>query len=290
MLAVINYLCEMFDLQYDIQDNTMALSRHGGQMITRMYEVCPGIFSSLLSPGSNGNGAKSLEELFSKAGVVFPQNASVLYLPEYAKLIAHNTESNLVQLEKLLEVVNCVPFQVEIIVRVVECLGQDSPIATNGQFSAEQETKLLANGKLRTICQFSTITRTEVPSSVSIGTQRTEGSQSPLGTTNLYVFFSVMPSPSTEGILIQLKVNGKIQFADADLNAVVSDEIDTTLVIYDNATFRFWLNTPSSGKRTQNQELTRRYLSVTPRLISPDGMPLRTGSTSTNQETDRVIW
>ncbi len=149
----LDIVVDIAHLKYRIKESVVMIvpfDEASGEIIHRMYDVLPsfvtksgelsealrssrsdrggGDFIPMGEPGGGG-GAPSAEQdwkvVFTEMGVEWPQRSSIKYVPTIGKLIVANTAENLTVFEKVLSVLNVIPYQVEIEARFVEVAQTD---------------------------------------------------------------------------------------------------------------------------------------------------------------------
>ncbi|OGV69054.1 MAG: hypothetical protein A2283_23055 [Lentisphaerae bacterium RIFOXYA12_FULL_48_11] len=155
LLEALKIVTNVTKLKYRIEGNIVMivpLNAAEGDIVVRMYDVMniegavtklspelqPGLAGGAFGGGAaaaapadegTGSGEAELKEFFKSLGVMWPEGSSIRYVKSIGKLIVGNTEENLIQLEKALEVLNVVPNQIEIEARFVE-VGQTDMTST----------------------------------------------------------------------------------------------------------------------------------------------------------------
>jgi general secretion pathway protein D len=84
-----------------------------------------GDFMALEGGADLGGEELDLKALFSEFGVEWPDNSSIKYVQGLGKLVVANTLENLTVFEKVLSILNVVPYQIEIEARFVEVAQTD---------------------------------------------------------------------------------------------------------------------------------------------------------------------
>jgi general secretion pathway protein D len=147
----LDYSVEIGGLKYLIRGNAvivMPKNAADGEIEHRMYDVLPSAFTRLqelstavsASRGSRGDGnfiglreggaGATSEEIdlkgfFAEMGVEWPDKASIKFVRGLGKLVVANTLENLTVFEKVLSVLNVVPYQIEIEARFIEVAQTD---------------------------------------------------------------------------------------------------------------------------------------------------------------------
>jgi len=149
----LDIVVDIAHLKYRIRESVVMIvpfDEASGEIVHRMYDVLPSVvtrFSELgealkssdrgrnandfiaMDNAGGGVGAGAAEtdwkEFFSQMGVDWPQRASIKYVPTIGKLIVANTAENLTIFEKVLAVLNVIPYQIEIESRFVEVAQTD---------------------------------------------------------------------------------------------------------------------------------------------------------------------
>ncbi|MDP6810562.1 MAG: hypothetical protein QGH31_07525, partial [Kiritimatiellia bacterium] len=118
-----------------------------GDIVVRMYDVLPAVEEKISLVGSEldssrpemrgggdfiaiestgvGAGGADWKAFFADMGVEWPTRSSIKYVRTIGKIVVANTEKNLAVFEKVLEVLNVVPSQIEIEARFVEVTQTD---------------------------------------------------------------------------------------------------------------------------------------------------------------------
>ena len=151
LLEALRIVTSVANLKFRIEGNVVmvvAVNAPDGPVIIRMYDVLPSVEDKMQSIGASfatggggfdvGGDFRTLEpaaaggqELDWKAafkgmGVEWPNGSHIRYVRAMGKLIVANTENNLIQFEKILAVLNVVPYQIEIEARFVEISRSDA--------------------------------------------------------------------------------------------------------------------------------------------------------------------
>ncbi|MCA1809209.1 MAG: hypothetical protein LC725_07155 [Lentisphaerae bacterium] len=146
LLDAIRFITEMTGLRYRIENDVVLITPADmvvGEIITRTYKVQPGVISEhimtapapssggglfdLGGPGAatGGAGGGDIRQFFVDAGVPFPEGTSIVYRPSMNLIIVSNNAENLEKFERILNMLNVVPVQVEIEARFVEVQQTD---------------------------------------------------------------------------------------------------------------------------------------------------------------------
>lgn len=148
LIDLLNYITQGSGLRFRVEPHAVIISPATAvgpiTMVTRTYKVVPGTFelavtraradtgqAGIMTAAATGQirgleGAPlviapaDVRQFFEDAGVPFPEGARVTYNRSANALIATNTPTNLDTLERILEVINKSPPQVEIEARFVE--------------------------------------------------------------------------------------------------------------------------------------------------------------------------
>lgn len=146
LMDAIYYITSMADLKYRIQERVVIIHSPDialGEMDTRTYKVLPSTIdlmtggggaslttteaaSDKMEIGQKSAGLserKDIKIFLTDAGVPFPENTSIVYIPAPPLLIVRNTSENLENFERLLTKLNVPTIQVAIEARFVE-IGQ----------------------------------------------------------------------------------------------------------------------------------------------------------------------
>lgn len=147
LLDAIKFITEMTGLKYRIENDVLVITPVDvvvGDVITRTYKVQPGVISEHIlsaAPSSGGGGglfdlgapaggqpaggSGDIKQFFVEAGVPFPEGTAIVYKPSLNLMIVSNTGENLEKFERILNMLNVVPIQVEIEARFVEVQQTD---------------------------------------------------------------------------------------------------------------------------------------------------------------------
>jgi len=146
LMDAIKYITDIAGLKYRIEERVVIIHRSDialGELETRTYKVLPstievmtgGAGASLTTTEAGGDkmeiGQKAtvstertdIKKFLNDAGVPFPENTSIVYIPAPPLLIVKNTSENLESFERLLNKLNVPTVQVSIEARFVE-IGQ----------------------------------------------------------------------------------------------------------------------------------------------------------------------
>lgn len=148
LLDAIKFITEMTGLKYRIENDVLVITPVDvvvGDVITRTYKIQPGVISEHIfsaAPASSGGGglfdlggpatggqtsggSGDIKQFFVEAGVPFPEGTAIVYKPSLNLMIVSNTSENLEKFERILNMLNVVPIQVEIEARFVEVQQTD---------------------------------------------------------------------------------------------------------------------------------------------------------------------
>ena len=165
LIDALKYVTELAGLKYLVEPSTvivMPLEAPEGQMVTKTYRVTAGAFmpsvvvtnypsptQATFNAGGGGGGVSAstplvpvgpstvlpevafvvqtndLKQLFMDAGVPFPVGSSLIYHEHSSTIIVHNTPENLETFERVLDVFNSTPPQVEIEAKFVQISQND---------------------------------------------------------------------------------------------------------------------------------------------------------------------
>ncbi len=147
LLDAIKFITEMTGLKYRVESDVVVITPSDvvvGEVITRTYKVQPGVISEHIlsaAPASGGGtglfdlgapaggapagGGGDIKQFFIEAGVPFPEGTAIVYKPSLNLMIVSNTGENLEKFERILNMLNVVPIQVEIEARFVEVQQTD---------------------------------------------------------------------------------------------------------------------------------------------------------------------
>ncbi len=150
----LDIVVDVANLKYRIRGNVVMLLPQDaaeGDIEHRMYDVLPSAISRLqeLSTAVTGGGGSNrrggagdflalegsddagggedidLKGFFSEMGVEWPARSSIKFVRGLGKLVVANTQENLAVFEKVLSILNVVPYQIEIEARFVEVAQTD---------------------------------------------------------------------------------------------------------------------------------------------------------------------
>jgi general secretion pathway protein D len=147
----LDIVCDLGDLKYRVRGSVVMivpLDKADGDIGLRMYDVLPSLITKLTeiqdavaqpaaaafggggmgSLDSRGTGRGPQEDLkvvFDRLGVKWPSGSSIQHIAAIGKLVVANTPENLTEFERILAVLNVVPFQIEIESRFVEVAQTD---------------------------------------------------------------------------------------------------------------------------------------------------------------------
>lgn len=150
----LDIVVDIAGLKYLIRGNVvMVMPRDAavGEIVHRMYDVLPsailrlqelssavvgggqaggrrggaGDFLSLDPTGSTGGEDVDLKTFFQEMGVEWPARSSIKFVRGLGKLVVANTLENLTVFEKVLSILNVVPYQIEIEARFIEVAQTD---------------------------------------------------------------------------------------------------------------------------------------------------------------------
>ena len=147
LLEALKIVTEVAQLKFRIEGNVVMIVRWDapdGAIIHRMYNVLPtfierirdltsemtktpGRDEDFLGMGQGGVDREmgNLKDFFKSMGVPWPAGSSIRYIPAVGRLVVANTAESLTTFEKILEVINAIPFQIEIEARFVEVAQTD---------------------------------------------------------------------------------------------------------------------------------------------------------------------
>jgi general secretion pathway protein D len=148
----LDIVVDIAHLKYRIRGSVVMIvpfDEASGEIIHRMYDVLPSVVTKFgelgealkssdrnasgggfttLDPGApigGGSAEQDWKGFFSEMGVEWPQRSSIKYVPTIGKIIVANTAENLTVFEKVLSVLNVIPYQIEIEARFVEVAQTD---------------------------------------------------------------------------------------------------------------------------------------------------------------------
>lgn len=149
LLEALKIVTQVANLKYRIEGNVVMvvpLNAPEGDIIIRMYDVLPAVeekipqmgaeIGRLRGPGAVGGSpfeaapaaaaeGTDWKQFFAEMGVKWPDGSSIKYVRSMGKLVVANTADNLAAFERVLEVLNVVPNQIEIEARFVEVAQTD---------------------------------------------------------------------------------------------------------------------------------------------------------------------
>ncbi len=147
LLDAIKFITEMTGLKYRVENDVLVITPVDvvvGDVITRTYKIQPGVISEHIlsaAPAAGGGGglfdlgapaggpaaggSGDIKQFFVEAGVPFPEGTAIVYKPSLNLMIVSNTGENLEKFERILNMLNVVPIQVEIEARFVEVQQTD---------------------------------------------------------------------------------------------------------------------------------------------------------------------
>ncbi len=147
LLEALKTVTSVANLKYRIEGSIVMIVPYNypeGEIVVRMYNVLPdvevkisqvggemqsrgdqqGDFISLDAQGPATQGG-DMKAFFGDMGVPWPDGSSIKYVRAIGKMVVANTERNLATFERILEVLNVVPSQIEIEARFVEVTQTD---------------------------------------------------------------------------------------------------------------------------------------------------------------------
>lgn len=149
LLEALRIVTQVADLKYRIEGSVVMIvpfDAAEGDIVVRMYDVLPAVEEKISIVGSELGGAGDRDAggdfialegsgvqaggadwkaFFGDMGVEWPNRSSIKYVRTIGKIVVANTEKNLAVFEKVLEVLNVVPSQIEIEARFVEVTQTD---------------------------------------------------------------------------------------------------------------------------------------------------------------------
>ncbi|MCG3148129.1 MAG: hypothetical protein PCFJNLEI_01571 [Verrucomicrobiae bacterium] len=145
MIEALRYITSLSNLKYRIESSAVLIvpfDYPDQSMITRFYPVTAGSFTKFVTTqvgGAGGGGGGGVgdvreigsgpsatvgtvdvKELFSSAGVPFPQGSSIVYNERTSTIVIHNTPENIEAFERALPSFDVVPKQIEIETRFID--------------------------------------------------------------------------------------------------------------------------------------------------------------------------
>lgn len=148
LFEALRIVCEVANLKYRIKGSAVMVVPSDApvdEIVHRMYNVLPSVGEKIAATradigGGRGRGAgdfmpleaarpsterEDWKEFFGEMGVPWPQGSSIKHLPTIGKIVVANTPDSLAIFERILEVLNVVPSQIEIETRFVEVMQED---------------------------------------------------------------------------------------------------------------------------------------------------------------------
>ena len=150
LLDALDYAVDIANMKYRIKGNAVIIVPMGSAdsaIEHRMYDVLPtvverieGLLESVVAPARGGGGGGDFigmgdagietertdwKKFFAEMGVEWPEKSQIKYVAGIGKIIVANTAENLAVFEKVLSVLNVVPYQIEIEARFVEVAQTD---------------------------------------------------------------------------------------------------------------------------------------------------------------------
>lgn len=147
LMEALKIVAKVANLKYRVEGSVVMIVPHDapeGEILIRMYDVLPALEEKIptlrseigagrragdewrtLEPTTVAGQAADWKEFFSEMGVKWPAGSSIKYVRTIGKLVVANTADNLNEFERVLEVLNVVPSQIEIEARFVEVAQTD---------------------------------------------------------------------------------------------------------------------------------------------------------------------
>jgi hypothetical protein len=227
-------LSQMYDMEYSRTSNHILLARKGSTpMPVRIYDVLPTAFEE----------GTDVAQFFSQLGVEFPQEASAIYLKGMGKLIVHNSSINLDVLEKLLSVLNVVPYQIETTIQVIRPTDLELAAQTRKNETPTNIDSVVKNAE--SLLSWSTITSSgrKTTNSMDVHKPAAKGSGATVHSTKIMLSPSVDPS----GGLLTMSVSALLDLSMGK-NERLSYALDTSLTMYDGASLLLWFSPPVAAE------------------------------------------
>jgi len=255
--CTLNLLRIIYGIEYTrISDHILLAQQGEAPMTYRMYDVLPTVFENCDLGGTD------VCSFFSQFGISFPENASATYLVDTGKLIVHNSTRNLDVLEKVLSVLNVIPYQVETTVEIIR--PTDSTLAAKVRDTATPDHIESLLQTAETLFSSTAVTLTGRTSTNAIESKTTNAkTSSPIQFGNI----SVRPSVSPEGQLITISLLATLNISTG--NEQTSYTLDTSLMLYNGARMLLWFSTTDGHKGA----VSPLCLIIKTRLIDPAGLP-----------------
>ncbi len=260
-------LRQMYGIEYmSTPSGHLLLARRDAlPMIYRFYDVLPSVFSESTFSGSD------VVPFFSQFGIDFPSGASATYSACLGKLFVRNHISALDTLEKVISVLNCIPYQIEATLRVLQVTDMNLALLAQ-QYAVQANTQALVDGS-ETLLSLSALaasgqTATNIVSIENAATKSRGASRS-----SATVVFSPAVFPDGQALSLGLRASLALTFGK---NQQLSYAIDTTITINDGANMLLWLTPPTSTEK----DSPVLCLVVSARLIDLSGKALSEGRRS----------
>ena len=148
LFEALRIVCEVANLKYRIKGSAVMVVPSDApvdEIIHRMYNVLPSVGEKIAATREDIGGGRARggsdfmplettrqsteredwKEFFGEMGVPWPQGSSIKHLPTIGKIVVANTPDSLAIFERILEVLNVVPSQIEIETRFVEVMQED---------------------------------------------------------------------------------------------------------------------------------------------------------------------
>ena len=110
---------------YDVLSTAITRLQELSSAVTSERRDSGGDFLALEGGGGVGGEEVDLKAFFTEMGVEWPDNSSIKFVRGLGKLVVANTLENLTVFEKVLSILNVVPYQIEIEARFVEVAQTD---------------------------------------------------------------------------------------------------------------------------------------------------------------------
>ncbi len=110
---------------YDVLSTAITRLQELSSAVTSERRDSGGDFLALEGSGGAGGEEVDLKAFFTEMGVEWPDNSSIKFVRGLGKLVVANTLENLTVFEKVLSILNVVPYQIEIEARFVEVAQTD---------------------------------------------------------------------------------------------------------------------------------------------------------------------
>jgi len=256
-------LTQVYGIKYTVLDYTnekiVLTSAADKILVPKIYNVPPTIFQPRIYTEKT-----DVSSFFRDFGFGFDEDATAVYLP-IGKLIVHNTSSDFCDFEKILQVINVQPYQLETTLRLVKV--DDQELAENAM-QQPADTNLTA--EIEACDTVMLMSATAISGQLtSISSSNTDNGKymskdKHTGTTHISLVNSVTP----DGTICTIALKGTITIP-IEKHGSIDYDFDTALLIRPNSTLRLWL-TPSDDN---SPDLPSYCLLISPRFIDITGEP-----------------